>query len=213
MTEKVLDRRGKDGMGRQVVLPALTLIVTLQVLGLVLFSMGIPRVAEAKTFVVNGTLDEVDANPGDEICSSTPSSKCTLRAAVQEANALPGSDTIKLKAGVHILTIPGRLEEASATGDLDILDDITILGTGASNSFINGGNQDRVFHIVLPVFVNIIQVTIQNGSAQGSPSTDAAGGGIYNNGGTLFISKSSISNNSALREGLVACGGGIYSSS
>ena len=45
-------------------------------------------------FNVNSTLDERDASPGNGTCSSTPSSKCTLRAAIQEANATPGTDTI-----------------------------------------------------------------------------------------------------------------------
>ena len=191
---------------------AAPLVIGLQLIGCLFFSWSAPGGVEAKTFVVNTTLDETDVNPGDGICV-TATQKCALRAAVQEANAYPGPDTVQLRAGLHMLTIQGGLEDACASGDLDILDDITITGNGANRTFINGGSLDRVLHIVQPVSVKIIQLTIQNGLAGYSPSENAAGGGIYNNGGTLVVSKSSISNNSALREGLAVCGGGIYSAS
>ena len=41
----------------------------------------------AATFTVNSILDAADANPGDGICESAPGGPCTLRAAVEEANA------------------------------------------------------------------------------------------------------------------------------
>ncbi len=45
---------------------------------------------------------------------------CTLRAAIQNANASPGADVINLAAGTYTLTIPGVGENAAAAGDLDI---------------------------------------------------------------------------------------------
>jgi len=55
--------------------------------------------AEAATFVINATGDAVDATPGDGICdtgglNSAGAAECTLRAAIQEANAFAGGDTI-----------------------------------------------------------------------------------------------------------------------
>jgi CSLREA domain-containing protein len=42
---------------------------------------------------VNSTLDAIDAVPGDGICATAgPTPVCTLRAAVQEANALAGDE-------------------------------------------------------------------------------------------------------------------------
>lgn len=41
----------------------------------------------AANFIVNSTLDEQDSNPGDGLCATNTSSICTLRAAVEEANA------------------------------------------------------------------------------------------------------------------------------
>jgi CSLREA domain-containing protein len=78
-------------------------------------------VSRADTFVVNSTLDDVDATPGDGNCW-TVGGRCTLRAAIQETNALAGDDTIELPAGVFYLTRAGGGEDAAATGDLDITD-------------------------------------------------------------------------------------------
>lgn len=49
--------------------------------------------APAATLTVNTLLDTPDATPGDGICDDG-SGNCTLRAAIQESNALAGSDTI-----------------------------------------------------------------------------------------------------------------------
>jgi CSLREA domain-containing protein len=100
--------------------------------------MATPGLVGAKTFIVNSTLDETDTNPGDGVCVGA-SGYCTLRAAIQEANDFPGPDVIKLKTGLYMLTIPGISENACATGDLDINDNLAIIGTGAKNTFINGG--------------------------------------------------------------------------
>lgn len=63
--------------------------------------------AEAKTFVVNGLGDASDANPGDGVCGNS-FNICTLRAAIQEANAFAGADTItfNLGSGTPVITLP-----------------------------------------------------------------------------------------------------------
>jgi len=71
------------------------------------------------TFHVNSTVDEPDANPGDGLCL-TVSGVCTLRAAIMEANANPGHDTIMLPTNTYVLPLDGLNENAAATGDLDI---------------------------------------------------------------------------------------------
>ncbi len=73
----------------------------------------------AATFTVDSTTDSVDALPGDGLCADA-SGSCTLRAAIQETNALSGADTIILGPGTYLLTIPGNSEQNAATGDLDI---------------------------------------------------------------------------------------------
>ena len=56
------------------------------------------------------------------------------RAAIQEANALTGADVIQVPAGVFTLNIAGAGEDASATGDLDITEDLTLIGAGAAST-------------------------------------------------------------------------------
>jgi len=69
----------------------------------------------ATTFTVNTTVDAVDTNPGDGACS-TGAGSCSLRAAIQEANALAGPDTINVTAGVYSLSIFGAAEDLAGTG-------------------------------------------------------------------------------------------------
>lgn len=59
-----------------------------------------PAVAGAETFFVTTTADEADATPGDEFCV-TAGSKCSLRAAIEEANAtVEGFDEIRFEEEV-----------------------------------------------------------------------------------------------------------------
>jgi CSLREA domain-containing protein len=160
-----------------------------------------PDSAFAATFIVNSTSDGVDANPGDGICA-TVGGFCTLRAAIMEANALAGADTITLPAGVYTLTIAGADEDASATGDLDITEDISINGGGSATTIIDGNNLDRVFDIHNGV-VTISGITIRGGN----PGAGRPGGGIMVSttiAGPLTILNSTITENRA------ANGGGIY---
>jgi CSLREA domain-containing protein len=52
--------------------------------------LATPLSAQAKSFTVTSTIDAVDAVPGDGVCA-TAANQCTLRAAIQEANATPRS--------------------------------------------------------------------------------------------------------------------------
>ncbi|MBL1134570.1 MAG: DUF11 domain-containing protein [Chloroflexi bacterium] len=62
------------------------------------------QVAQAAIFVVDSTADLPDANTGDGLCQ-TPIGTCTLRAAIQQANALPGLDEIHFAIGTGLQTI------------------------------------------------------------------------------------------------------------
>src|SRR5690606_29023239 len=88
-----------------------------------------PAARATAIFNVNVTIfDAVDNNPGDGECRISSGDFCTLRAAVMEANALPGSDIIVLPGNATItLDIPGSGNSA-ATGDLDITESV-IIGT------------------------------------------------------------------------------------
>ncbi len=164
---------------------------------------GVP--VYAANFAVNSTADAVDANPGDGVCDDG-AGRCTLRAAIQETNALPGADTITLPAGTYTLSIPGVDEDAAATGDLDITDDLTLTGADRDTTVIDGGAIDRVIHSALDgqsITVAISGVSIQNGSAS------RGGGGIFNGRfgkGKFTLTDSKVSNNATWARG----GGGIH---
>src|SRR5262245_44902326 len=146
-------------------------------------------VATAATFTVNSTADLVDANPGNGICA-TGTGVCTLRAALQEANALSGTDTINLGATTYTLTIPGVTEDAAATGDLDITKPVNIVGAGATSTTIDANSIDRVFDI-LPGAGNVSMsgLTITDGFS----GFGFVAGGIWNSG-TLTLSNVRILN-------------------
>jgi CSLREA domain-containing protein len=151
--------------------------------------------AQAATFTVDSTADAPDVNPGNGQCVAalpppTPP-KCTLRAAIMEANALAGADTISVPAGTYTLTIAGQGEDDGATGDLDVKEGLSIAGAGASSTIIDAKSIDRVFHVLDPARLTISGATVRNGNPG-----NGSGGGIRNSG-TLTIARSTIANNSA----------------
>ena len=88
----------------------------------------------AAVFTVDSPADVVDASPGDGACDDG-SGNCTLRAAIQEANALAGADEITLPAG-NVHTHRSRragLEDGAASGDLDIGTELVITGAGVGD--------------------------------------------------------------------------------
>jgi CSLREA domain-containing protein len=136
----------------------------------------------AAQFVVNSQDDGTDASPGNGVCDNGTGS-CTLRAAVQEANALAGSDTIQLPAGTYVLSLAGQGEDVAATGDLDITDEITIAGASSATTIVDGNAADRVFDVFNSAArVTISGLTIRNGN----PGPTAYGGGMYNSSTTTL---------------------------
>ncbi|HEV7730666.1 MAG TPA: choice-of-anchor Q domain-containing protein [Candidatus Binatia bacterium] len=127
--------------------------------------------ASAVTFTVNSTTDAVDATPGDGTCAAAGGA-CTLRAAVQEANALAGADEISLPAGTFLLSLVGSGEDAAATGDLDVTQPLTVTGASAATTIIDGLGSDRIFHVVAGQALTVRTLTVRNGKEIGN------GGGI-----------------------------------
>ena len=83
-------------------------------------------------FVVDNLFDGVDSNPGDGKCE-TSTKKCTLRAAIMEANILPGKDVIHLSSGTYNVMMDVASQKK---GELQILDDLEILGTDRGKTVI-----------------------------------------------------------------------------
>lgn len=135
--------------------------------------------AQARHFFVDTVLDTQDADPGDGHCADIQD-RCSLRAAIQEANALAGADVIELPAGDFVLGIAGAHEDASATGDLDITDDLVLRGSGEQLTRIDGGALDRVIdvHVVAgrQRHVSLRRLTLRNGRYVHQPGTWNDGG-------------------------------------
>lgn len=130
-------------------------------------SVTLPASAQL-VFSVDSTADLVDANVGDGICDAG-GSVCTLRAAIQEANAVAGADTIDLSAisdpmSPIQLGIDGVDETWGANpdpatqgaepwivvdthdpsiGDLDITESATIVGAGPGLTVIEWSAASR----------------------------------------------------------------------
>lgn len=162
-----------------------------------LMSLG----AGGATFIVNNTADDTDASPGDGVCETAAGNGvCTLRAAIQESNALSGTDAIMLPAGSYTLTISGSNEDAAETGDLDITEELILTGAGQDVTIIDSSRLDRVFHILtnFEETVKLSGLTVRNGSAN-------IGGGLYALQSRVVITASRFTDNSAL-----SWGGGIH---
>jgi CSLREA domain-containing protein len=183
------------------------------VIRITLLGVFLSAPAQAATFIVNDPLDDVDADPGNRICA-TSGGLCTLRAAIQEANALAGDDTIILPAlpspNAYALTI---------IPELTVTSNVTISGGGAASTIIDGNKSVRpgrgVFRINFGAAVSISAVTIQSSGESGisnsgtltvtnstvSGNSAAYGGGIYNNTGILTLISSTVSGNNAIFTG------------
>lgn len=151
--------------------------------------------------------------------NATSNGKCSLREAVisaNEARAVGGCTSGALGADVIILpanlkdswgttrnfevNLAGTIEENSArTGDLDILDTLTIRGAGSALTTIASDGKDRVFHVYN---TSSRQVVIDGVTITGGAGVDK-GGGIYNENSTLYLRNAYIKGNRA------RLGGGI----
>ncbi len=166
--------------------------------------------AGAAVFPVDSTLDAVDASPGDGICA-TGSGDCTLRAAVQEANALAGADSVTLPAGTVLLALSGSGEDFAATGDLDVTEALTIEGQGAALTTIDGNDLDRVLHVVFSVS-SPPDLTLRDLTVTGGQVSDHPGAGLnFDSSGTVLVERTVFTDNHVLGSTSSAIGGAISS--
>lgn len=185
-----------------------------------------PALETNAAFTVNSTVDAVDASIGNGLCETATAGECTLRAAIQETNALPGSNTITVPAGTYLL---------ASNGQLQIADGVVINGADATTTIIDGAGLYRVFNIhTVSLPVQISSLTVRNGkvsdtgsNAEGegvggagirinnafnvtlanmifSANQGAPGGAIFQSGSEVWITQSVFTGNSG------SIGGAIY---
>ncbi len=140
------------------------------------------------------------ADPGDGTCDVA---ECTLREAITGANNDPGNDVINFDPNVfgvdQTITIntPSRSRFIIANNG-----SLKINGTRADILKISGNNAITVFEINSGAIVEINNLTVTAGK---EVIGQTFGGGIWNNGGTLTVQNSVVSDSEAVRSG-----GGIY---
>jgi hypothetical protein len=101
--------------------------------------VGVTSMAQAADLVVTRYDD-----PAPDGCQV---GDCSLREAIIQANAGSDMDRIHLSQGLYELSLPGADEDAAASGDLDILEDLDIVGTSALTTIVRQTTGDRVFEI------------------------------------------------------------------
>ncbi len=167
-----------------------------------------PGASPGRTFTVTTTSDTTDADPGNGRCADS-AGRCSLRAAVMEADALTGTTTIALaRRATYPLTLTGSGTDTAASGDLDITRDVTIAGnlvvnqtrTYSNSAARAGGNIETVAGTV-----DVDGGLLWTGAAGPMPGN---GGAIHTSGaGDVEVRGVSVAANTATNEG-----GGLWSS-
>lgn len=121
-----------------------------------------------------------------------PDDACTLRAAIEEANALAGRQRIIIDSAKG----PFNLTE----GQLEVTDGVDIIGYG-TRAVIDAEKRNRVFYVTGDHLINMHMLEVANGKTDPN-----------NRGGGLSINEDAFvqMSNSVVRGGQANFGGGIY---
>jgi hypothetical protein len=144
-----------------------------------------PRAAAQHTYVVDSA---GDASSGTSCAPGHAKGTCTLRAAVNAADADTGPDTITIPSGMHVTLSQGS--------SLPLSNSMFIDGTGAS---VNGGG-----HQIFSQSGQSTAVEITGLRLTGAVNPNNDGGAIYCGAGSLVLTNVVVTGNSA------GYGGGIY---
>lgn len=150
----------------------------------------------------------ITADTNDGFCGGPAHFPCSFRDAIILSNNMAGEDTIHVPPGEYRLTIPGAGEDDAATGDLDILDNVSIHGSGAGVTIVDALAYDRVFHIRNSyAWADFDDLTIRGGNSTNSP-VSVNGAGILNEGVAVNLTRCIVEDNVTT----TGAGGGVSSS-
>jgi len=146
----------------------------------------------AGAFTVNSAEDLPDAAPGNGSCAAS-NGKCTLRAAVMEANAKSDADTINVPAMTILLG-----------SELSVIQPVTIKGAGQAATILDGRSATRVLRFAARSGTHSVSdLTIQNAVNNSTDQVERYGGGIFSQA-SLHVTNVTVKNCKAFE------GGGIY---
>ena len=140
-------------------------------------------------FIVTSNVDTGDASPGDGLCADGTGA-CTLRAAIDEANATSascGPIDISFNIGSATIILTG--------GELTIKHDVNINGPLANAVVVSGNNLTRLFTVNLGYTASISNLTLNEGNGSGGD------GGAVQNSGILTLANVKLSGNSTAHDG------------
>jgi hypothetical protein len=174
----------------------------------IFYSSSPDDLSPAAAFTVNDNGDSTDAAPGNGACSDA-NGKCTLRAAIQEANAIAGVDTINFNFPDPVNLI--QLDPNLSSGELAISEGVTINGPGARLLTIIGNasvTTADIFNIAASATTTtkISGITIEKSGRNGISNAgklelsdvaikESRGAGIYNTA-RLMVNRTLVYNNS-----------------
>ncbi len=147
---------------------------------LILATVGFVPLAPASAagYTVNSSGDAGDANLANPACA-TAANVCTLRAAVEQANSLPGAD---------VITVGART--ISLGSALTITSNLTVQGAGAESTILTGSGS----HVMMSVTNG--SVTISDMTITGATSVGGAQA-VNQTGGVVTLDRMRISGNNA----------------
>jgi hypothetical protein len=168
------------------------LLVPLVVLGQTVLGSGTAAGQSADPGVIPVTMfgDRADTETCEiSLSDESPAGDCSLREAVILANDSEGFHTVVLGEGTFELTIPGAADDDGRTGDLDVTDDLTIVGAGSAVTTIvaewdlddatpqleNGNGDEPSPDRLLHVAANGTTLTLEGLTLEGGEATPGDG--------------------------------------
>ncbi len=148
---------------------------------------AVPAIAQS-TYVVDLTGDFGDSTPGDDSCAGGPGG-CSLRAAVEEANAHVGPDIVQVPPDTYELDL-------GTFGSLEISSPVVIDGTGsAATTTIKPAapGVGRLFDVLGSGDLTLVDATVRG-------ATLADSGAGIRSAGTLTVRRSVIADNESNNE-------------
>lgn len=154
---------------------------------------ALPAQAQSSPSSITFTVDTEDDDASATACTTSADDDCSLRGAIIKANTTAEADVIDVPAGTYTLTIPEADPKDATVGDLDITGPTTINGAGARTTIVQGGAapfNDRIFE-------NSATTTISGLTVTGGKAAGLSGGGILNNNNALTLDEVAVSANTA----------------